>query len=440
MQHKDRRAFLLSSAALISTTALANIKMGGKRSGAVTPSGPTSFVIGAWAQPASSFANWQRRGINTQVSPAPDFAGDTAAAWFAAAHAHSQQMIVGGRYQADGGYPPSGGSSGVFPSGAPNHYATLQADASAIGIFIADEIDLNGPGMSGLDAEVTLARSVGCTLPVMYSLRNGTANAILSADPTLYNSDASLNWTSSDNYPGQGQEPYIFGDFYSADGFTGPFTTMSGHATRNFVAGPIHGVAITLPGRPSFQFISTSRVQDTGGVPYGRVPATTFRIQAWSSIINGVSGLICFATYSGSAGFIQDDTASSDEANIADLAAKVAILQSQVAGNVLMDTVNGGRRPYTLIQGAWSSGGTGGNPTWPTTQPSFAAPVGNQTPAWFEGCGIIVGGETYRLVLNLHDSLSKTLTYAPWGMSGVTFTAGQVMCFKASAPTVNIIP
>lgn len=112
--------FLLILALVLAAPACANIKMGGKV-GASGSGGPTFFVLGAWAQPSSSFANWAARGINTQVSPTADFAdggaSGAAAVWFATAATYNMKMIVGGRYEADGGYPPTSGSGGSWPSG-----------------------------------------------------------------------------------------------------------------------------------------------------------------------------------------------------------------------------------------------------------------------------------------------------------------------------------
>lgn len=51
---------------------------------------------------------------------------------------------------------------------------------------------------------------------------------------------------------------------------------------------------------------------------------------------------------------------------------------------------------------------------------------------------MIHGKVSRRALLNLHDSLTKSLTDSRWGMAGVSFAAGQVKCFKASAPTVDL--
>ncbi|MBS0359864.1 MAG: hypothetical protein JSR98_00680 [Proteobacteria bacterium] len=430
---RSRRALLLGISALSGAAVAGHLlrKPPATVAASVPPSptAPTQFVIGAYAQPASSFANWQRRGITHQFSVAPDFQGDTATAWFAAATTYSQKLVVGGRYLADGGWPAGGVGSG-WPANKPNHYVEAQTNTLIVAEMPQDEYDLNGPSPSVVDAEIALMRQQGNTKPVFMSLRNNTANAILNSDPTPYYGDANVTWFGSDNYPMQGQEPFMFGDYYyDSQGVLhpGPFCTMSGHAAQMMAAA----------GKVPFQFISTGRVTDSGGVPYARADAAMWRIQAWDSIIGGAAGLICFATYSGSAGFIQDDTSTLEEGYLADLTAKLAILQNQPGGNVLMDTVNGGRRPYTVIDGP-TTNGSGVNPTWPTTQPSFNAQVGNQLPAWFRAATIVVGSETFRIVLNLHPTLSKTLTYAPFSITGMVFAPGQVSCFKASQPTVDI--
>src|SRR6185369_16249808 len=123
---------------------------------------------------------------------------------------------------------------------------------------------------------------------------------------------------------------YAFGDRYADDGFIGPFTTMSGHAARVLYAGPLHKAAITYPGRATFQFLATGRIYDgaPGGSPWPRMTALQYGIQAWSCIINGVSGLIHFAHYrAGSPDQISDDTDRVMDGAIAQLVAKVAILE-----------------------------------------------------------------------------------------------------------------
>ncbi|HEX3367406.1 hypothetical protein [Phenylobacterium sp.] len=68
----------------------------------------------------------------------------------------------------------------------------------------------------------------------------------------------------------------------------------------------------------------------------------------------------------------------------------------------------------------------------PAAEAAPAAPIQSGPPQ------ITVGAETYRLVLNLDDTNSHSLTDSAWGLSGVNFAPGEVKCFKASAPTVDI--
>jgi hypothetical protein len=117
--------------------------------------------------------------------------------------------------------------------------------------------------------------------------------------------------------------------------------------------------------------------------------------------------------------------------------AKIAILEKQPGGNVPMDAANGRRRPYTVRPSTKTIGG--GEFNWPRDQVLvWGATTDLELPPFFEGAEIAVGDETYRLVLNLHDSEAKTLTDALWEMKDVAFRAGEVKCFKASAPGVNL--
>ncbi|HEX3367408.1 hypothetical protein [Phenylobacterium sp.] len=434
MNISRRRILQTAAPMMIPSAALAAVQDALRGRPGAAGLGPTSFVVGAYAQDPGSMAAWAARGVNTMVSPSDDFAGGNGPLWRQTCHRLGLKMIVGGRHRSDGGL--------TYAAGASNAFAANQDDPLVIANLLYDEPDILGPPLAAHDAEVAFAQSAGNTKPFFVNYTNNvTGRAYKSLRPATFVNWPSAHWVSSDNYAYQTGDVYAFGDIYGEDGFTGPFSTMSGHAARVLYAGPLHGAPIAHPGRPTFQFLSTSRINNgaPAGQPWRRMTARQYGIQAWSCIINGVSGLLHFSHYmAGSPSQISDDTSAELTSAIAAMVAKVAILQRQPGGNVLMDAVGGGRRSYVLRQGAWSAGGTAGNPIWPDKQPSFAAPVGDQMQAWFEGAEVAVGSETYRLVLNLHDSLPKILDDRRWGLAKVSFAPGQVKCFKASAPTVNI--
>lgn len=425
----DRRQLLMTGAAtLFADAARAEDTKTRPTAGdaAATRLGPKFVVLGAWCQDPASMPTWAARGINTQFTEADDFAGGDGPAWRRACRANKQWMVL----KATHGYD----------RGASNSYLADENDPLVIAHLLYDEPDLTGPSPAVMNAEVAAARALGSAKPFFVNFRNQmTGIAYTSLNPGQFVNLQAADWVSSDNYAYQGQEVYIFGDRYAEDGFVGPFTTMSGHATRVLNAGPLHKAPITYPGRATFQFLATGRIYDgaPGGRPWPRMTALQYGIQAWSCIVNGASGLIHFAHYrAGAPDQISDDTSPELERGIANLVAKLAVLEGQAGGNVLMDTTLGGRRRFTLRPCTNSEGG--GQWDWPANQPNFGKTSGLQLPPWFEGAEIPVGGETYRLVLNLHDSLPKSLTDGAWGLANSSFRAGQVKCFKASAPSVDI--
>jgi hypothetical protein len=335
----------------------------------------------------------------------------------------------------------------AYDKGATNTYAADARDPLVIAHMTYDEPDLYiglKQSPAEIDAYVADARAKGAAKPFFVNFRNlvpGLEYYVASDGATRmrdFVNMANVDWQCSDNYGFQDGLAYYFADLQAQYGFHGVFTTMSGKATKTLYMGPFNKTAIAHPKRAAFQFLSTGRINDVSpGVPRARQTATQYRLQFWSCVINGACGVVHFSHYFPTEGpSVPDDTDRTMERAIADAAAKLAILQDQGGVNVLMDTVNGGRRAFTLRSCTETSGGGGFN--YPKDQPNFVSPTGDQMPAWFEGCEIAAGAETYRLALNMHDTQDKRLTYAPWGLRDVAFAAGQVRCFKASAPTVDI--
>jgi hypothetical protein len=395
--------------------------------------GPKFFVMGNWGQVPASMATWAARGINTAVTDTDDWAGGDGPGWRAACKSAGLHMILKGTH--------------AYDAGATNTYAADERDPLILAHMTYDEPDLYialNQSPAQIDAYVADARSKGSAKPFFVNFRNhvpGLEYNVASdgATPMIdFVNMSNVDWQSSDNYGFQDGLAYYFGDLQAQYGFHGVFTTMSGKATKTLYAGPFNGKPLTRRGRAAFQFLSTSRISDVSpGVPRHRQTETQYRLQFWSCVINGACGVVHFSHYFPAGGApVLDDTDATMESAIRDAVAKLAILQNQGGVNILMDTVNGGRRAFTLRPCAEVSGGGGFD--YPANQPNFSSPTGAQMPAWFEGCEIAAGGETYRLVLNMHDTLSKTLTYAAWGMTGLAFAPGQVGCFKASAPGIDI--
>ncbi|MBS0363568.1 MAG: hypothetical protein JSR98_19510 [Proteobacteria bacterium] len=398
------------------------------------PPGPKFFVVGAYAQGVSAMDTWVKRGINTYFSPTDDFAGDHGDTWRTTAAAKGLKMVVGGRHQFDGGLP----SGATYSTTASNSYALNQSDPNVIANFGYDEPDIVGPQRSAHDTEVAFARSLGNTKGFFFNFTGNIPGwQYTSLGPQNFVNWASASWQSLDQYPYQGGVAYAYHDVDAQDGFQGNFTTMNGRAVGAMYFGPINGFALTAPYKPVFAFLSTSRVTSTAPGPYARLTATQYRVQAWSSIINGASGLIHFSHFdAGKPDMVTDDTNAELSGAIGDLVAKLAVLQNQGGQNLLMDVTNGGRRSFIRRRSAKQVGGGGWK--WPADQPTFVAPIGLELPAWFEGDEIPVNGETYLLVLNLDDINGHTLTDQRWHVSGMSFAPGQVRLLKASNPAGDL--
>ena len=434
----NRRSAITSGVAFLATAAEGAWAAPGPNAGVrgdsrATARGPKFFVMGNWGQVPSSMATWAARGINTAVTDTDDWAGGDGLGWRAACKSAGLNMIVKGTH--------------AYDAGATNTYAADERDPLIIAHMTYDEPDLyialkQSPAQ--IDAYVADARAKGAAKPFFVNFRNhvpGLEYYVASDGKTPmidFVNMVNVDWQCSDNYGFQDGLAYYFADLQSQYGFHGVFTTMSGKATKTLYAGPFHGKPLAHPGRAAFQFLSTGRINDVSpGVPRHRQTEAQYRLQFWSCVINGACGILHFSHYFPTGGAaVPDDTDAGMARAIKDAVAKLAILQNQGGVNVLMDTENGGRRAFTLRTCTEVSGGGGFN--YPTNQPNFSSPTGEQMPAWFEGCEIAAGGETYRLVLNMHDTLGKRLTYAAWRMTDVAFAAGQVRCFKASAPAVDI--
>jgi hypothetical protein len=394
--------------------------------------GPKFFIIAAYAQDPGSMSAWKARGINTMISPTDDFAGGNGPLWRKTCHDLGLKMIVGGRHEAEGGryYPPR----------ASNSYALNQSDPLVIGNHLADEPDQTPPLKAEHEAEIAFARSLGNTKPFHVAYTNNvTGMTYVGLGPQQWVNWAAPDWLGADNYAYQIGYTYKYAALYADEGYVGPFTTMSGHGVSVLVRGPLNKVPITHPNRAMIAYLATGRITDgaPGGQPWPRMTALQFLLQAWSCIINGAAGLAMFAHYNaGSPHQIGDDTNAELAGALATLAAQIAILESQPLGNVLMDTALGGRRAYIWRPCTDSVGGGGFK--WPTDQPNFGSTSGLQLPPWFEGFEVALGGETFCVALNLHDSQPKTLTDTRMNKSRDVFAPGQCKFWKRSAPSENL--
>lgn len=393
----------------------------------VIAKGPTQFLIGNWLQDGSSMATWAARGANVALALKDDDFGFGGTAWRNAVTAAGMKMIIRPDHN----------------SGGPTILADA-ADPNVLAHMTYDEPEINGITDSVLAAEAAAIRAAGSNKAIAVGFRhngpgleqNGYSN---------YLSTPNIDWEWSDVYSfGGSQDTYWFGDLTSVRGYSDNFSTMVGKSAKTLRLGTYQGNPILYPNRHVFQFLASGRIGESSpGVDKVRPTPTQHRMMFWSSVINGCSGIFYFSHYkAGDPAQISDDTDSTTAAAIADAVAKVAILESQSAGNVLMDVVNGGRRAYTLRPCCKVSGGTAGAnyPAYPETSIDglFVAPTGLEMQAWFEGVEITVGAKQYRLVVNLDTTRSHSLTDSRWGMTSVAFAPGDVKLFDSADMSVDL--
>lgn len=382
-----------------------------------TTNGPKLFVKGVWIQEPPTFAGWKARGINTLVTPHAAFGG-------------------GGYSEAD--YNAEAERQGMLQIRGPG--TTGAADAlneKILAWSLEDEPDGQGDKTPAqLQATIAEWRALSRNKPISLNYTSGNL-AYQNADaPTTrapyfeYFGLQDVAWHGGDIYPDQqangGTANFLFSTYNM--GSLQPYTTtVVGAATKNVFKGPYRGASHTAVGKAHFQFLSTGRVEGNNRPSRPE----RFRALAWSAIINGVSGLHMFPQYV-SHPYVQNDSDPAVLAEMERVFAKIAILEG-LSGNVLMDTVNGGRRPFTIRHCAPAQG----DPNASEASIQFSPPTGNQLPGPFEGCEIVVGSETYRLVLNLLNS-PQSLTDAAWALTKESFGPYEVKCFRASAATSNL--
>lgn len=382
-----------------------------------TTNGPKLFLKGVWVQNPDTFAWWKSKGINTLITADAGFGGG---GWTAEQYNRFAEELDMLQIRAPGE---------TGPSDAVND--------RILAWNLPDEPDGQGNKTPAqLQALINQWRTWSRNKPINLNLTSGNLayqnlNAPNTGVPyTDYFALKDVAWHGGDIYPDQqtggGVSNFLFSSYQM--GANQPYTsTVVGAAAANVYKGPYRGAPHGAVGKAHFQYLSTGRVE---GANQASRPGR-FRALAWSAIINGVSGLNMFPQYV-SHPYVQNDSNPAVIAEMEAIFAHIAILEA-TAGNVLMDTVQGGRRPFTVRHCAPAQG----NPNQSETSLQFSAPTGNQLPGPFEGCEIMVGRETYRLVLNLLNS-PQSLTDVAWGLTNESFGPYEAKCFRASANTVNL--
>ncbi|WP_245271680.1 hypothetical protein [Rhizobium sp. IBUN] len=192
-----------------------------------------------------------------------------------------------------------------------------------------------------------------------------------------------IDWLAQDSYPvASGWDLVLDLDDYTS--------TPQGHSIDRLLR--------WSGGRPQFSFLGVTKYNADVGRD---TTPEEFRLQAWSSIIHGATGLIYFS-FMFSPQFSYDATPEN-------LVAEIKMLHAQIdeIEPILMDKDKGGRRPWVLLK---SVHGEANDPT--------------SLPYPFEACSIKTDRGEYKIILNLANEPAE-LTYEPWGLAKVSFSPYQ---------------
>jgi hypothetical protein len=402
---------------------------------------PEVFLKGVWLQPISTMATWAERGVNTLVHGCADAADEKESAeeWDAAAAAHGFRLIRRpGRQR--------------VPVSAEKMRALLQADDAnpmVIAWNLPDEPNLfhgtppyKPMTKAQLASLVTIYRAASGTKPIHVNLSG--YNNMFGGGWDFYDI-ADIDWYSTDIYPSyppsKGGLPFLYAKYIGnrAPHYT-YISTFGGVLLQNHIQ-QAHAAGETFDrvvytgarGKPAFSFVSTSNFRPESPAP---TPAQ-FRAECWSRVINGAAGIFYFPQRIKPT-FAFDNTPP-------DLVREMAVFHHNIDlladEGMLMNKRVGGRKPYRLRQCPVTT-----NPALnhlnnaldPAALGAWKPPSGDQLPGPFEGIEVDAGAEQYRLVLNL-AGVASALTDTRWGLNARPFGPYEVQCFKASAPTRNIL-
>jgi len=342
--------------------------------------GPSFFVKGVYQQPIEKMAEWRDRGVNTIFTVNR---GATIITW-------TNEAMKQGLYFVRG------------PAGVDDKYRVIDRAAFEqdvrnpflLAIALVDEPSNLKPGGAGITyydvmvppAEVDVVAqewsSGGKPLWINH-IGAHINNVYLEKIMSDYADSPYIDWLAQDSYPvASGWDLVLDLDDYTS--------TPQGHSIDRLLR--------WSGGRPQFSFLGVTKYN--ADVGRDTTPAE-FRLQAWSSIIHGATGLIYFS-FMFSPQFSYDATPEN-------LVAEIKMLHAQIdeIEPILMDKDKGGRRPWVLLK---SVRGEANDPT--------------TLPYPFEACSIKTDRGEYKIILNLANEPAE-LSYEPWGLTKVSFSPYQ---------------
>lgn len=373
---------------------------------------PKFYVIGAYQQPTFTHAAWKSRGANTLfVVPGGTATND----WAASAKSLGFKQVrypKGVTFRDFGQTGPGGASPANYTLTDPAAFAADMASGDLLAAAFFDEPSdvKDGSGTVGyghgafdpdmMDAILRSWRGYG--VPTWLNqlgnhIRLGPVTAYMQA----YASGGTVDWFASDSYPTEESRTWP-----SALG--GRYTTDQGH--------DVEMVRGWSGGRPQMTFIGVSKQFSNFNQP----TPDQVSAQIYSGIIHGAFGH-CYFPIVLSPSFSFDGTPQ----NVIDRLATIHAHIASIHDNVLMDTVNGGRRPYLLRPSVTASGAT---------------PSGMQLPFGLEGAEIAAAdGRTYRLLLNMTAG-AISVTDSRWGLSALSIPAYGIAYGYTAAEMAASLP
>ncbi len=343
--------------------------------------GPAFFVKGVYQQPVEKMAEWHARGVNTIFTVN---GGGNVVTWTNEAMRQGLYMVRA-------------------PAGVDDDYHIIDRAAFAqdvrnpflLAIAMVDEPSNLRPGGKGITYEDVMvppakmdavARELfagGKPLWVNH-IGNHINNVYLEKIMSDYADSPYVDWLAHDCYPvASGGDLTLDLDDYTS--------TQQGHSIDRLLR--------WSSGRPQFSFVGVTKYNDADA---GRdTTPEEFRLQAWSSIIHGATGIIYFP-FMFSPQFSYDATPEN-------LVAEIKMLHAQIdeIEPILMDKDKGGRRPWVLLK---------------SVRGEVNGPASLPYP--FEACSIRTDRGEYKIILNLANEPAE-LTYEPWSLTKVSFSPYQ---------------
>lgn len=223
-------------------------------------------------------------------------------------------------------------------------------------------------------------------------------------------------------------------------------STISGTGSVSGGVLTVTGMDTFYNGRPMNKLRAPLRVYNSSFQQIGLITGQTSSTETDSSLAGKgtytLSGAVNYAggaVYFNTPAFTNGDDSNAE--NLTELATCMSNLRTKLeahpqGGNLLMDTTNGGRKAFTKFL----MPSTVEDPNLHVDNMTAMTAVGGTgTTGWplgFRGAEFTgADGKKYRVVLAYSTTATTSFTYAPWGVSGMSFGPCEVKLFTDASQT-----